>query len=71
MYSLSINDEKCKACGLCVYACPKKIVELSTEKINSKGYHPAIVTDQSACTGCALCAVMCPDVAIKIEKGEN
>ena len=41
---------------------------LAADRINSKGYHPAVLTDESACIGCAFCATMCPDSAITVEK---
>jgi 2-oxoglutarate ferredoxin oxidoreductase subunit delta len=63
-----VNETLCKGCGMCVIACPKKILVLSPDKINSKGYHPAELVDQSKCTGCAACAIMCPDVAIIVER---
>jgi len=65
---VTIDENVCKGCGLCVIACPKKIVELDQAKINLKGYHPAFVRDIDICIACAMCAVMCPDSAIKIEK---
>ena len=68
MAKTTINTELCKGCGLCVNACPKGIVELSHELINSKGYHPAQVVNPDGCIGCAFCAMMCPDVAIVVEK---
>ena len=64
---MKIAAERCKGCGLCVRACPKKLMALS-DKLNSKGYHPAEITDVSACTACASCARTCPDVCIEIEK---
>ena len=68
MANVTINEERCKGCGLCVCACPKKIMQLSKTKLNSKGYHPAEVTDMAACIACASCARTCPDVVIHIEK---
>ena len=65
---VTFADERCKGCGLCVDACPKKIITLSGERFNQKGFHPAELTDGTKCTGCAFCAIMCPDVAIKVEK---
>ncbi len=68
MPKVTFDADRCKGCGLCVEACPKKIVALSTTKINSKGFHPAEVNDQSACIACAFCATMCPDAVIRVEK---
>ncbi len=68
MVNVTINVERCKGCGLCVRACPKKIVELSKTKLNSKGYHPAEVVRPEECIGCKSCALTCPDAVIEITK---
>lgn len=68
MVKLTINDERCKGCALCVRACPKNILRLSESKLNSKGYHPAELTDPEQCVACASCARTCPDAVIEIEK---
>lgn len=68
MAKVTIVEELCKGCGLCVRACPKKIMQLSKTKLNSKGYHPAEVVDPGACIACAACARTCPDVVITVEK---
>lgn len=65
---VTINEDLCKGCGLCMRACPKDIIELSKTKINAKGYRPAEVINMEACIGCTSCARNCPDVAIRIEK---
>ncbi len=62
-----INKETCKGCGLCIAACPKKILVFS-KAMNHKGYATAQCTDESACIGCAFCGRMCPDAAITVEK---
>lgn len=67
MAKLTIAEDTCKGCGLCIDNCPKGIMELSG-KINTKGYHPVQCTDMEKCTGCASCARMCPDCAIKVER---
>ena len=68
MAKLTFNDPICKGCSLCIDVCPKKILRLSKEKLNDKGFHPVECTDESACTACAFCAEMCPDYAIAIAK---
>lgn len=68
MAKVTFSSDLCKGCGLCVNACPKKIVALNMDKFNAKGYHPAYCTDESLCIGCAFCATMCPDCVIKVEK---
>ena len=68
MAKVTVKKDVCKGCGLCVKACPKKIMQLAKEELNSKGFHPAACVDRDACIGCAMCAVMCPDMAITVEK---
>ena len=34
MAKITVDFEKCKGCGLCTTACPKKIVEIQKEKRN-------------------------------------
>ena len=68
MAKLTFKTDFCKGCGLCVDACPKKILRLAADKINKKGHHPAELIDESACVGCASCAIMCPDCIIKVER---
>lgn len=67
MSKVTFDVNRCKGCGLCVLACPKKLISLSQE-INAKGYNPAMMTDQNACIACAFCATMCPDAVITVEK---
>lgn len=68
MAKVTFNDELCKGCELCTSVCPKGIITMSNDKINSKGYHIATVVDKEKCSGCACCAIICPDVVIKVEK---
>ena len=68
MAKVTIDSGLCKGCGLCVTACPQKIVRLSPDTLNNRGVHPAEVTNDGACTSCAFCAVMCPDSVIRVEK---
>ena len=68
MAKITIDETVCKGCGMCVNACPKRLLVLAKDRINSKGYHPASMTDQAQCTGCTSCALMCPDCAITVER---
>jgi 2-oxoglutarate ferredoxin oxidoreductase subunit delta len=61
-----IDQERCKGCGLCPTVCPKDALAMDLEKLNAKGYHPAVLIQAEACTGCAICAVICPDVCITV-----
>ncbi|OFI06839.1 ferredoxin-3 [Clostridium acetireducens DSM 10703] len=69
MPKVTFNEDKCKGCGHCIAVCPKKIISFA-EKLNAKGYHPAVVTEEKMkeCIGCASCARMCPDCVITVEK---
>ncbi len=68
MSKVTFDKDRCKGCGLCVTACPKKIIRLSESELNAKGFYPAEIVDQEACIACAFCATMCPDVVIRVEK---
>lgn len=67
-YQVNFEKENCKGCGLCTLHCPMKIVHLSEEEINNKGYTVAYVSDIEKCIGCTNCAIMCPDSVISIDK---
>jgi len=67
MARMTVDPFYCKGCGLCIEACPKKIIRLS-DKFNEKGYHYSECFDQESCIACKLCYTFCPDVAITIEK---
>jgi len=59
-----VATEICKACELCITACPQACLELSSQ-LNSKGYRYAQLKNDS-CTGCINCAIVCPDSAITV-----
>ncbi|MEG2353831.1 MAG: 4Fe-4S dicluster domain-containing protein [Clostridium sp.] len=69
MAKVTFREERCKGCGHCAVVCPKKIITFA-EKLNLKGYYPAIVTEEKMgdCIGCASCAKICPDLVITVEK---
>ncbi len=62
---IEVNDFYCKACGLCVSACPQQVIRLAPERLNARGYHPA-EQFQEDCIACGTCAIICPDAAITV-----
>ena len=67
MGRIEIDEVRCKGCGICTTACPRKLIEIS-EKVNIQGYTTAVAPSLELCSGCALCAEICPDVAIAVFK---
>ena len=41
MAKVTFKEDICKGCGLCVDACPKKLLIIAKDKINKKGHSPA------------------------------
>jgi len=69
-YSLTIDEDFCKGCGICVDFCPKKVFGPS-QSINPHGYPIPLVLREGDCTGCRLCELLCPDLAIVITERES
>ena len=67
-FHLTIREDRCKGCELCVSVCPKCVLAINKDKPNAAGYFPAAVVNEGECVGCTSCVKMCPDVAIRIEK---
>lgn len=63
---VTVDEDRCKGCGLCVTVCPAHILQVAQGRFNIKGYPPIEVTDPEACTGCAMCATICPDVVLTV-----
>lgn len=63
--TIVVDNERCKGCGVCVEACPTKVLRLNKE-VNSRGYNYSYMADPEACIGCAGCAVVCPDSCIVV-----
>ena len=56
---LRIDTDECKGCGLCVEACPPKVIRLS-DRLNHSGYRTAIYAGKG-CSGCGICFMACPE----------
>ncbi len=50
---------ECKGCGLCVEACPPRVIGMS-ERLNHYGYRTATYAG-IGCTGCGICFMVCPE----------
>ncbi|MBU0952510.1 MAG: 4Fe-4S binding protein [Elusimicrobia bacterium] len=70
----AVNKNTCTGCGLCVSACPKKIISLVPSKydvhikcssLNAGRYVREICA--TGCISCGICVKICPTKAIKIE----
>jgi NAD-dependent dihydropyrimidine dehydrogenase PreA subunit len=56
---LRVDEDECKGCGLCVEACPPKVIHLG-HRLNRSGYRTAGYAG-SGCTGCGICFMACPE----------
>ncbi|QRX63192.1 Fe-S cluster domain-containing protein [Dysgonomonadaceae bacterium zrk40] len=72
-----VVEDKCTACGACVRACPKDIIELRKQGPKSRRIYVSCVNKDKgavakkacnvACIGCSKCQQVCPFDAITIE----
>jgi NAD-dependent dihydropyrimidine dehydrogenase PreA subunit len=56
---LRVDVNECKGCGLCVEACPPKVISMS-EGLNHYGYRTATYA-AAGCTACGICFMVCPE----------
>ena len=71
-----VVEDKCTACGACVKACPKDIIELRKQGPKSRRIYVSCVNEEKggvarkscdvACIGCSKCQQACPFEAITI-----
>ncbi|MBC8254491.1 MAG: 4Fe-4S binding protein [Ardenticatenia bacterium] len=59
---ISLDIEKCEACGDCVDTCRAEVLVLA----ESDGREVAEVMDADQCIGCESCVAVCPEEAITI-----
>ncbi len=63
---LVIATDRCKACELCIHACPEGVLAIDRDHVNVLGYNPIREVAPERCTSCALCARVCPDVVFTV-----
>ena len=59
-----IDARRCKSCGVCVEAGPKKALNIGRE-LNPSGYE-VVERDAEKCVLCNICGIVCPDVAVGV-----
>lgn len=64
MSYITINNEKCKSCYLCIDVCPKKLIKKSNIIGKTGNYIVEFKDNHNECLGCCSCAMICPDIAI-------
>lgn len=72
-----VDEDKCTACGACVKACPKGIIELRNKGKNNRRVYVACMNKdkgavtrkacEAGCIGCGKCVKTCPFEAITLE----
>lgn len=65
IFKVTIDEDFCKGCDICVDFCPKEVFAKSDE-INPRGYYQPKITAEEKCSGCKLCELLCPELAIVI-----
>lgn len=60
LFTQVIYRDWCKACGLCIAFCPKKVYDRDEEG-------KPIIARPDDCIGCLFCEIHCPDFAITIQ----
>ena len=72
-----VDADKCTACGACVSACPKKVIELRKKWPKNRAIYVSCVSKdkgpatmkacKAGCIGCSKCSKVCEFGAITIE----
>ena len=75
-----VVDDKCTACGACVEACPRDIIELRTKNKKDRKIFVSCINEEKgavakkncsvACIGCAKCFKVCAFEAITMENNK-
>ena len=63
--ALTVSENLCTGCGVCVSMCPKNCITWVPEK----GMYAPVI-DQSTCIRCGLCARVCPGLGMSYESAD-
>lgn len=58
-----VDTARCKACDICVDACPAGVLSMQADARSVLGAMISVITPD-ACIGCNECELSCPDFAI-------
>lgn len=58
MYSITVDETKCKVCGECAKMCPSEIYKIEEGRL--------IVGNTDDCSYCQSCISVCPTAAITV-----
>ena len=58
-----VDTQRCKACDICVDACPAGVLSMQQEASSTLGAMISVIAPES-CIGCNECELSCPDFAI-------
>jgi len=61
---ITINEEWCKSCGICVEFCPHGVL------VEGALGSPEVANVKN-CNVCRLCELRCPEMAIIVREGES
>jgi 2-oxoglutarate ferredoxin oxidoreductase subunit delta len=60
-----VDTSRCKACDICVDACPAGVLSMQQEPTSTLGAMISVIAPES-CIGCNECELSCPDFAIYV-----
>ncbi len=70
-----VNSNVCKACGMCVNACPKKLITIEPKKphasVRCSNCDKGALTRKACkvgCIGCMKCVKVCESGAVRVDK---
>ncbi|MEK6194744.1 MAG: 4Fe-4S binding protein [Deltaproteobacteria bacterium] len=70
-YTVQVEEETCKACGLCIKRCPMDAVQLKFAPKAGNKFNKAAVVSKEACIGCGVCVHKCPTDSLTLVQKEK